>query len=561
MERSETRGRQSGLGSREESSRVVYRLASEPWELEQVYRLNRATFAGEIPQHHVEGDLLVDRFDAENSYVVAVEGDRVLGMLAVRDRRPFSLDEKLPNLDDYLPPGLSLCEIRLLAIEKGRRNGPLLPGLLRSLWKLGRERGYELAVLSAYAPRVALYERIGCVPFGPRVGTPEVPFQPMMARREAFGRAIHTRKCLEASAERAREGAATRNFLPGPVEIAPAVRRAFAARPISHRSAPFHATLDGVKGRLREMTGAAHVEILVGSGTLANDVVAAQLSRLPGRGLVLSNGEFGRRLEDHARRHRLRFELHSAPWGEGFGLAGVERDLDAEPTPAWLWLAHCETSTGVLNDLPALARLCAARGVRLCADCISSLGAVPLDLSGLHLATGVSGKALRSLPGLALVFHDHEVAPAPAALPRYLDLGLYAATGSVPFTHSSNLVAALGAALEAARAEPPFPALRETATWLRGRLAEIGLPPLAPEGIATPAVFTLPFAEGGSREVGDRLGEAGFLVSYESDYLLERGWIQICTLGGATPRDLEPLLAALAGLAPAGPAPHPRSAA
>lgn len=548
MDRSEASGRRGGEWSRQGRTRIDYRVATEPWELEQVHRLNRATFAGEIPQHRVEGELLVDRFDAENSYVVAVEGERVLGMLAVRDRRPFSLDEKLPNLDDYLPPSLALCEIRLLAIEKGRRNGRLLPGLLRRLWELGRERGYELAVMSAYAPRVHLYERIGCVPFGPRVGTPEVPFQPMMARREAFVRALRTRRSLDGSEHG--ERSPIRNFLPGPVEIAPAVRRAFADRPVSHRSAPFHSTLDGVKERLREMTGAARVEVLVGSGTLANDVVAAQLSLLPGRGLVLSNGEFGRRLEDHARRHRLRFDLHAAPWGGGFDLAEVERLLAAEPAPAWLWLAHCETSTGVLNDLPALTRLCARRGVRLCADCISSLGAVPVDLSGLYLATGVSGKALRSLPGLALVFHHHEVAPAPEALPRYLDLGLYAASGGVPFTHSSNLVAALGVALETARAEPPFPALRETGAWLRARLAAMGLPPLAPEGIATPAVFTLPVAGGGSREIGDRLGEEGFLVSYESGYLLERGWIQICTLGGATPRDLEPLLATLGRLAP-----------
>jgi aspartate aminotransferase-like enzyme len=315
------------------------------------------------------------------------------------------------------------------------------------------------------------------------------------------------------------------------------------------------------------MTGALHIEVLVGSGTLANDVVAAQLSRLPGRGVVLSNGEFGRRLEDHARRHRLRFDLVSAPWGEGLDPDEVERALDAGPPPAWVWLAHCETSTGVLNDLPALARLCAERGVRLCADCISSLGAVPVDLSGLYLATGVSGKALRSLPGLALVFHDHEVAPAPDALPRYLDLGLYAASGGVPFTHSSNLVAALSAALEAAHAEPPFPALRETGAWLRARLEEMGMPPLAPAEIATPAVFTLPLpgpegssGHGGSRSVGDRLADGGFLVSYESDYLLARSWIQICTLGGATKRDLLPLLEELRRLsaaASATPLPHP----
>jgi len=58
------------------------------------------------------------------------------------------------------------------------------------------------------------------------------------------------------------------------------------------------------------------VQILSGSGTLANDVVAARLSLLEGsRGLILSNGEFGDRLLDHARRARLNFATLRLPWG------------------------------------------------------------------------------------------------------------------------------------------------------------------------------------------------------------------------------------------------------
>ena len=89
----------------------------------------------------------------------------------------------------------------------------------------------------------------------------------------------------------------------------------------------------------------------MGSGTLANDVVAGQLS-LPGRpGLVLSNGEFGSRLVDQARRFNLKFEALEFPWGEPLDLAAVGEKLSARPAPAWVWCVHCETSSGVLNDL------------------------------------------------------------------------------------------------------------------------------------------------------------------------------------------------------------------
>ncbi len=92
-------------------------------------------------------------------------------------------------------------------------------------------------------------------------------------------------------------------FLPGPVSIHALVRRAFERPPESHRSGPFIAEFQKIRQRLCQLVSARHVQILLGSGTLANDAVGAQLSvwrRKPG--LILSNGEFGERLIDHARR-------------------------------------------------------------------------------------------------------------------------------------------------------------------------------------------------------------------------------------------------------------------
>lgn len=37
---------------------------------------------------------------------------------------------------------------------------------------------------------------------------------------------------------------------------------------------------------------------MLGTGTLANDAIALQLNSLKGKGLVLTNGEFGNRLVD-----------------------------------------------------------------------------------------------------------------------------------------------------------------------------------------------------------------------------------------------------------------------
>lgn len=338
------------------------------------------------------------------------------------------------------------------------------------------------------------------------------------------------------------------NLLPGPVAIHPAVREALAAPAVSHRGAPFMAQVAELRAALCRMTSAPEVEVLLGSGTLGNEAVAAQLSLLGGRGLILVNGEFGHRLAGQARRWRLSFRELAAAWGEPWPLEEMRAALDADPGIGWVWAVHCETSTGVLNDLAALSALARERRLALCLDGISSIGNVPVDLSEAFLATGVSGKGLASFPGLALVFHRRPIAPAPH-LPHYLDLGSYADSESVPFTTSTNLVAALAASLARFAEDDGFVHRRELAAWLRPRLEELGFAVLARAEIAAPMVLTL-LPPPGFRAValGEALEEQGIWLSYRSGYLVERDLLQVCLMGEHDRGELEELLGALAEL-------------
>lgn len=169
------------------SGNYRFKIATEEAEFEQIHRLNYRTFVEEIPQHSANAEgLLVDPFDKENTYVVCMDGDRLVGMLSVRDRRPFSLDAKLENLDLYLPPHQRPCEFRLLAVEPDYRNGKMFFGLLKFMAGYCFAKGYELAVISGALRQLGLYRHVGFVPFGPVVGTAEAPFQPMYLTRSAF---------------------------------------------------------------------------------------------------------------------------------------------------------------------------------------------------------------------------------------------------------------------------------------------------------------------------------------------------------------------------------------
>ena len=51
-----------------------------------------------------------------------------------------------------------------------------------------------------------------------------------------------------------------------------------------------------------------------------------------------------------------------------------------------------------------------------------------------------------------------------------------------------------------------------------------------------------------SGRVGDRLRDQGYLLSYNSEYLRERNWIQICLMGECRQEDLEAMLKRLESL-------------
>lgn len=526
---------------------LVFKTASEDWEFEQIHRLNYKTFVEEIPQHHASPThRLVDKFHAENTYLICLAEQKLVGMLAVRGNRPFSLDQKLPELDAFLPAGRKICEIRLLAIEKkfrGARGGQVLAGILALLWQHGIEKGYGLAIISGTTRQLKLYQHLGFIPFGPLVGAGEAQFQPMYVTLETFE--VTAREFLRSSPARSFQPSAV-NLLPGPVAVRREVRRAFEQAPESHRAECFKTDFKATRDTLCQLTGARNVQLLLGSGTLANDAVGAQLSRLAAKGLVLSNGEFGSRLIDHARRFQLKFDTLEYAWGKPFDLTAVAHRLQGRTKPAWVWFTHCETSTGVLNDLTALKSLCAEQGVKLCVDCISSIGVVPVDLTGIYLASCASGKGLRAYPGISMVFYNHDITSAPDRLPRYLDLGYYAEQQGIPFTYSSNLLHALHAAVRHVNWERRFVELEELAALLRARLPELGLNLLGTDAHTSPAIFTLTLPpEIGSVRFGDAMQEAGYLLSYNSEYLRQRNCVQICLLGECTREKVVSLLNAL----------------
>jgi aspartate aminotransferase-like enzyme/N-acyl-L-homoserine lactone synthetase len=546
-----------------------FKLAASPHELEQVHRLNYRTFVREIHQHADPGtEYLIDKYHHKNRYFVALRGQHVVGMLAVHDQPPFSVAERLSDPDVLERLGARLLEVRLLAIEPGERHSLVFAGLMWSLYQYARRAGYTHVVGSGVADRQSLYERLGFRTLGPAVPSGEATFVPMALALDELPEQI--RRDIELWKRRIGEQASRGGdgqpicLMPGPVEVASDVREAFTRRPISHRSRQFAEEFEQVRRVLSELVGGLDVALFVGSGTLANDAVAATLAarRQPTPGLMLANGEFGERLVRQARRAGLQFQLLQWPWGQPWDLGQVAAALDDDRID-WIWGVHLESSTGVLNDLPGAVALARDRRIRVYADCVSSVGAVPLDLCGVDLATGVSGKALGAYAGLAMVFCSPRALEDVDSdrLPTYLDVRATLAASGPRFTFLSPELRAIHRALEfyatPAGRRARYAQYAELGRYVRERLRLLAIQPLAAESCSAPTITTFVTPDRrSSEEFVARCLEWGFEVAGLSEYLSERRWAQIATMGCVTQEHCAELFGRLSDWLAGRPAPR-----
>ena len=511
---------------------LVFKVASEPLEFEQIHELNYQTFVHEIPQHQQnETQKLVDKYHQENTYVICLREAEVLGMIALRDKRPLSLDDKLADLESYLPPFKRILEYRLLAVKQQHRNTAIFTGIMKKSFDLAISGDYDVAVISGTTRQARLYKHLGFMPFGPLVGKQNALYQPMYID---VGGAIELKK--QSQILQPKKGSEMEqllfNYLPGPVSIAEGVIEAHAAEPDSHRSQAFMDNFNELRRLLCERVNAPQVQLMMGSGTLANDVVAAQIGVLQGRGLVLVNGEFGNRLHDQAIRAGLDFEVIHTDEGRTFSRETLQQAISQHENLSWLWAVHCETSTGVLNDIAMLRELCKRHNLKLCLDGISSIGSCDVDLHDVYLATAVSGKGIGSLPGLAMVFCAKNVLSGDRQIPRYFDLAFYEARQGIPFTISSNAIYALYAALINSDWTTRFANIKQWSEELLTEFEELGLQILADKSCRAPHVTTIVLPETiTSLDLGELLENEGILVSYRSEYLVVKNYIQICFMG------------------------------
>jgi aspartate aminotransferase-like enzyme len=332
----------------------------------------------------------------------------------------------------------------------------------------------------------------------------------------------------------------TTNVTTGPVGITQEVQKALQEFPLSHRSIAFRDLYDQTTAFLSQSFNVRDTYLLTGSGTLANEVMLQEIKYLGGKGLILSNGEFGNRLIIQANRNGLDYLTYKLEWGNAFNLATIE-NLLINHSVKWLLYCHCETSTGMINDLRQLTDVADSHNCRCFVDCMSTVGTIPLDLSGISMATASSGKGLASIPGLAIVYSNIEPATK-SACPVYLDLYHYKTAAGIPFTIPSNLLKALYISARQKLQAEQYELIQTYRKTFFSILSDASIVPFSNEHTS---VFTIVAPGSITQLFTMHTTQKHLLVSYESDYLKKRRWCQLATFGYYTEKQLKQVSNAL----------------
>ena len=328
------------------------------------------------------------------------------------------------------------------------------------------------------------------------------------------------------------------NLTTGPVHISKEVKQAFMAPPISHRSAAYLKAHHELTYFLKESFSVKETFILSGSGTLANEAMLQEIKQINGEGLILSNGEFGNRLMEQVKRNELLANEYSIDWGLPFDLREIEQ-LIQNHKPKWILFCHCETSTGIINDLASIVAIAEKYNCSSFIDCMSSVGTMPINLSKVAMATASSGKGLSSLPGIALVFSNIDCVPKPQ-VPGYLDLGYYKSKNGIPFTISSNLLHALFTAVHQKLQPAQYTSCKEFGESINEALQQQSLVPFSN---GDTKVFTIvPSLDNDANTKINYFRCQGLDISFESEYLIKRTWSQLAILGYYTHEEIDYVL-------------------
>ena len=280
---------------------------------------------------------------------------------------------------------------------------------------------------------------------------------------------------------------------PGPTPLPPQVSLAMAKPIIHHRTPQFQDILKEASLGLKLVFQTANdVFIISSSGTGAMEAAVINLLSSGDTALVVQGGKFGERWTEIAKAYGINVETLDVEWGKAVNPEEIGKRLKSNPQIKAVFTTLTETSTGVDNNIQAIAGLVKETSAVLVVDAISGLGAVDLktDAWGVDVVVAGSQKGLMLPPGLGFITVSSKawkLVELSKSSRYYLDLRKAKKAldkNDTPFTSSITLIIALNEALKIMQQdglENIFKRHRIMAQATRAAMLALGLELFAPK--------------------------------------------------------------------------------
>ena len=147
------------------------------------------------------------------------------------------------------------------------------------------------------------------------------------------------------------------------------------------------------------------VYILSGEGILGLEAACASLTEKDDRVLVIDNGVFGKGFEDFVTMYGGEAVLFSKCYKKAIDVEELERFLEKDHDFKYATIVHCDTPTGVLNDLSKICPLLKKYNILTVVDSVAAMVGEKLlvDDWQIDMVLGGSQKAISAQPGLSIV--------------------------------------------------------------------------------------------------------------------------------------------------------------
>lgn len=248
--------------------------------------------------------------------------------------------------------------------------------------------------------------------------------------------------------------------LPGPTVVPPEVQRAMQMTMdhpmMDYRNKEF-STLLAETAEAAKMVFQTRQDVLIiaGSGASILETAMVNLVGPDDTVIICVIGYFGEYLTSIAEHLGVKVIRVEAEWGQVVDPGAVREALDHHPHAKAVFVTHCETSTGAINNIEAIGGIVKDYDAVLVVDAVSSIVGTPLymDAWGLDVVGTGSQKALMLPPGIALISVSEkawQLIHKRRCQSFYFDLMKYRegiSQGQTPYTPNIALVSGLQASL------------------------------------------------------------------------------------------------------------------